>query len=250
MFISRLYRRFRRYGSFYSIISSVFFCVRLLVVFLQALASIKAERLEDDDLFTLCADGKGRSSSKMRHACLTLASERSSPILLKALARTPNLLMEDLGGALNMSIRTTAIVSLSVVLVFAPYAMSLRTWFLGGEGRQSLAPASDENNQSHVVYLGSGVPKSSVSRWRNGIRRLSMRSPPKRSQFRGEEEDFDAFYNSCPTVQEVSSSEEDEENVQATEVWPGKTASIYSRMYSSLGWRSVPLEPTVHCKKD
>lgn len=157
--VRRAASRFARCSSACSVASTIFVLIRILVVFLQAVASIRAERLEDDELYTLCANGEGRSSSKMRHACLALASERSSPVIVLALSRTPNLFIGEVAGTFNLSTRAIAASVVVALIVFAPQAMSLRKWILGPT---HVAPVEHVGGQ-HVVYLGS-LAKSNMRR--------------------------------------------------------------------------------------
>ena len=162
-------RRLARCCSICSLASTVFFFARVLVVFLQAVASIRAERQEDDELYGMCMSGAGRSSTKMRHACLSLAAERSSPVFVLALARTPGLVLAEVSGALDISTRAMSLLAVVLLLVFAPYAMAVRNWVLGragGAAEDDDVMACSSRSARHVVFVGNAGDAGDGQSWR------------------------------------------------------------------------------------
>ena len=66
---------------------TIFSAARVLVLFLEAVATVKDERNADLELLELCRRGDAKGSLKMRSACLSAQTDQASPIVLKATVR-------------------------------------------------------------------------------------------------------------------------------------------------------------------
>ena len=60
---------------------------RILVLVLESYSAVNGERAADHDLMKLCDNGEASMSSDFRTLCMKKRSERSAPILLKAILR-------------------------------------------------------------------------------------------------------------------------------------------------------------------
>lgn len=222
----RAYNRARRCGSLCSVLSTAFVVARVLVVFLQAVASIRSEREADDELHQLCTNGEGRASAKMRHACLTLAAERASPVLIAAIARTPALVVQELSATFSLS-RASVLAGACVLILFAPYAMMARRYIVGG-GQRVEGCCDDDGRDGHVVLIGGG--NSGEGRWRGTLRRLALRSPRRRSMLTTSLcEEGISDDDPLPSIEEVAESEENG--------WPGCVAA----QFAGGAWRAIPI---------
>lgn len=136
-------------------------------LFLESVAAERAEREADDDLLRLCRSGDAKGSAKMRTACLQAASDRASPVVLKAIVRSVRTawgeFRETVSSPLGLASVLLFLLS-SLVLPVVPWLKAVAAAF--GE-RDEEADVNDI--ERHVIVVSSGEEP------RPGVRRRVVR---------------------------------------------------------------------------
>lgn len=117
---------------------------RIAVLFLESLAAVRNERLNDIDLIELCQRGIARESLKMRAACIQAQADRASPVLLKAVLRAFSTAFQDFTDSVSSPGRLAIVCLFALTSIFLP----LQAWL------KALLPEEEEEaGSSHVVVV-------------------------------------------------------------------------------------------------
>tara|TARA_B110000902_G_scaffold211378_1_gene242090 strand:- start:3563 stop:4153 length:591 start_codon:yes stop_codon:yes gene_type:complete len=156
---------------------------RVAVLFLEAVAEVRDERLHDAELLELCSSGQARGSLKMRTACIQAQSDRASPLLLKAVVRAVATAWREFATTCASPLGFASMVLFvlsSLVLPVVPWLrMVLYSWAGDDEDRDD---HRDSDLEHHVVVLNgdhSWIPRGPSMRKRMarkliGVKRSSM----------------------------------------------------------------------------
>lgn len=160
---------------------------RVAVLFLEAVAEVRDERLHDAELLELCSSGQARGSIKMRTACIQAQSDRASPLLLKAVVRAVATAWREFASTCASPLGFASMVLFvlsSLVLPVVPWLkMVLHTW-AGDDDEQE--DHRDSDLEHHIVVLNgdqSWIPRGPSMRKRMarkliGVKRPSTHSAP------------------------------------------------------------------------
>lgn len=125
-------------------------------LFLESLAAEREERGADLELLELCKVGSAKSSAKMRQACLAAASDRASPIVLKALMRALTRAFtefrESVSSPLGMLTALLFLLS-SLILPVVPFIKTLAC-AMGQDDDQDYHRDGDIEKQ-HIIVFGN-----------------------------------------------------------------------------------------------
>ena len=137
-------------------------------LFLESVAAERAEREADDDLLRLCRSGDAKGSAKMRTACLQAASDRASPIILKAIVRSVRTawgeFRETVSSPLGLASVLLFLLS-SLVLPVVPWLKAVAAAF----GERDDETDTDDIERRHVIVVSNGEEP------RPGMRRRMVR---------------------------------------------------------------------------
>ena len=117
---------------------------RVAVLFLESLAAVRNERLNDLDLIELCQRGVARESLKMRAACIQAQADRASPVLLKAVLRAFSTAFQDFTESVSSPGKLAAVCLFALTSIFLP----LQAWL-----KALLPEECEEAGSSHVVVV-------------------------------------------------------------------------------------------------
>lgn len=138
-----------------STVLAVISMVRVMVLFLEAVAVVRDERGHDSELLELCSGGQARGSAKMRSACLQAQSERASPLLLKAVVRAVSTAWREFAETVASPMGFASVVLFvlsSLLLPIIPWAKAVLTvWAGDDETDQDLH--RDNDLETHVIVL-------------------------------------------------------------------------------------------------
>lgn len=128
---------------------------RVLVLFLEAMATVSDERSQDSELLDLCKSGTARGSPKLRSACLQAQADRASPLVLKAVVRAVSTawreFSESVATPFGFATMVLFILS-SLLLPVVPWIKAILTaWAGDDEDLQDLHRDSDLEH--HIVVL-------------------------------------------------------------------------------------------------
>ena len=137
---------------------------RLAVLILENLAIVADERLQDQELISLCKQGAARGSSKMRAACLQAQADSASPIILKTISRSLSVCYADFLNAISTPWGVATVLLFCVSSLFLPVAPILRAIFEISKTRKNRIKLlrnddedEDEDIGAHVVLLPGSV---------------------------------------------------------------------------------------------
>jgi hypothetical protein len=126
---------------------------RVIVLFLEALSSVRAERSQDSELLELCAQGAARGSIKMRAACLQAQADRASPVVMKAVLRAVSTAFSDFSESVSSPGKLAVVALFTLSSVYLPIQGWIKSLQEGDARVEGLG---------HVVVLAE-----------NGLRRRS-----------------------------------------------------------------------------
>ena len=154
---------------------------RLLVVYLESVSAVRAERAADAELLELCATGVARGSAKMREACLRAQAERAAPVFFKAIVRAVSQAWSEFASSCSSPLRFL----LAVVFAVGVLAQPSVTWarlLLGMRRRHSAYRAvsdsdsdNDDEPRAHYVLLEDSGTDATASSLRRRVARLVPR---------------------------------------------------------------------------
>ena len=153
----------RLFGAITTILAVISFS-RAAVLFLEAVAEVRDERLHDAELLELCSSGQARGSVKMRTACLQAQSDRASPLLLKAVVRAVGTAWREFASTCASPLGFASMVLFvlsSLVLPVIPWLkMVLSSW--AGDDDEDQDDHRDSDLEHHIVVLNgdhSWIPR-------------------------------------------------------------------------------------------
>lgn len=120
---------------------------RVIVLFLEALSSVRDERSQDAELLDVCASGVARGSMKMRAACLQAQADRASPVVLKAILRAVSTAFTDFSDSVSSPGKLLVVVLFVVSSLFLP----IQSWI------RALTSQDDGDPSPHIVVLQNDV---------------------------------------------------------------------------------------------
>lgn len=141
---------------------------RVGVLFFEALAVVREERSQDNELLELCARGDARSSPKMRDACLKARAERASPLIAKAIVYAVSTAFKDFSSTVGSPFKFAVVVLFvisSVVLPIMPWARAIFGTHASGiphDGSFSTYP-------NHFIVMAPQTPSSVKTRLKRKI---------------------------------------------------------------------------------
>jgi hypothetical protein len=186
----------RLFGAITTILAVISFS-RAAVLFLEAVAEVRDERLHDAELLELCSSGQARGSTKMRTACLQAQSDRASPLLLKAVVRAVGTAWREFASTCASPLGFASMVLFvlsSLVLPVIPWLkMVLSSW--AGDDDEDQDDHRDSDLEHHIVVLNgdhSWIPRGPNLRKRMarkliGVKRSSAPTIYEPSEYAYEE---------------------------------------------------------------
>jgi hypothetical protein len=170
----------RLFGAVTSILAIISFS-RVAVLFLEAVAEVRDERLHDAELLELCSSGQARGSIKMRTACIQAQSDRASPLLLKAVVRAVGTAWREFASTCASPLGFASMVLFvlsSLVLPVVPWLkMVLYTWAGDDDDHDD---HRDSDLEHHIVVLNgdhSWVPRGPSMRKRMARKLVGVKRP-------------------------------------------------------------------------
>jgi hypothetical protein len=154
---------------------------RVAVLFLEAVAQVRDERLQDVELLELCQQGAARGSYKMRRACVDAQAERASPLMFKAVVRAVSNAYSEFADSVSTPAKL-AVVALFVLSSAMPFASWVR----------ALSPADEIHGDSHVVVLAHD-PASTLGVNRSAWKRAVGAMAQRRVQFSPQDAEEQSF---------------------------------------------------------
>lgn len=180
----------KRLVAIVSAILALYSVARVGVLFFEALAIVREERGQDEELLALCQRGDARASPKMRDACLKARADRASPLIAKAIVYAVSTAFKDfsdtVGSPFKFGVVLLFIIS-SVILPITPWARALfgTSTNNGLENGMGIPP-------SHFIVMAP--PQNNGRRGGGGWRRrLGRHVPMLRTKPTIEEVDDEAF---------------------------------------------------------
>jgi hypothetical protein len=164
----------RRIVGVASVIIAVISFSRVMVLFLESMASVRDERSADTELISACKSGIARGSAKMRGACLQAQADRASPLLLKSIVRAVSVAFTEFSESISspFGFASFALFLLSsIVLPVIPWLKVAMTAFATyADDENEDMHQADDVEQRHVIVLnGTRTP----NRW--GMRKRVSR---------------------------------------------------------------------------
>lgn len=170
----------RLVGAVTAILTIVSFS-RVAVLFLEAVAEVRDERLHDTELLELCSSGQARGSIKMRTACIQAQSDRASPLLLKAVVRAVSTAWREFASTCASPLGFASMILFvlsSLVLPVIPWMrMVLYSW--AGDDEQQ-EDHRDGDLEHHIVVLNgdhSWIPRGPSMRKRVARKLIGVKRP-------------------------------------------------------------------------
>jgi len=135
--------------------------VRVLVLFSESWASVRAERAGDAELLRICQAQTLASSDKFRQACLSARADSAAPLVLKTLTKSMNTAFTDFTEAFNTPTRVFFLLLFLLSGISAPVVRGvLATVIRAATARD--APDISDDGDSRVVIVPQAdmfVPK-------------------------------------------------------------------------------------------
>ena len=172
----------KRLFGWMSMVLAVISFSRVLVLFLEAMATVRDERSQDYELLDICSRGEARGSPKMRAACLQAQADRASPLVLKAVVRAVSTAWREFSDSVATPFgfaTVTLFVLSSLLLPIIPWMRAILTAWAGDDDEQWQDDHRDSDLEHHVVVLAgdeSWMPKAPGVRKRMA-RRLIGHAP-------------------------------------------------------------------------
>ena len=145
---------------------------RVLVLFLESMASVRDERLNDLELIELCRTGMARGSSKMRAACLQAKSDSASPIVLKAVIRAVSTAWHEFSESVSSPFGFLTFVLFmlsSLVLPIVPWIRAATSMW--SSFASSTVAADDDDDDDDVESRHSVIVLNAGLGGRNGLKK-------------------------------------------------------------------------------
>lgn len=156
----------KRLFGWMSIVLAMISFSRVLVLFLEAMATVRDERSQDYELLDICSRGEARGSPKMRAACLQAQADRASPLLLKAVVRAVSTAWREFSDSIATPFGFATMILFvlsSLLLPIVPWMRAILTAWAGDDDESWQDEHRDSDLEHHVVVLAgddSWIPKA------------------------------------------------------------------------------------------
>lgn len=156
----------KRLFGWMSMVMAVISFSRVLVLFLEAMATVRDERSQDYELLDICSRGEARGSPKMRAACLQAQADRASPLVLKAIVRAVSTAWREFSDSVATPFGFATMILFvlsSLLLPIIPWMRAILTAWAGDDDEQWQDDHRDSDLEHHVVVLAgdeSWIPKA------------------------------------------------------------------------------------------
>jgi hypothetical protein len=138
-----------------SVVLAIISFSRVMVLFLEAMATVRDERSQDYELLDICSRGEARGSAKMRAACLQAQADRASPLVLKAIVKAVSTawreFSESVATPFGFATMILFILS-SLMLPVIPWLKAILTAWAGDDDEWQ-DDHRDSDLEHHVVVL-------------------------------------------------------------------------------------------------
>lgn len=148
---------------------------RTMVLFLEAMASVREERNADRELLEVCASGAARGSIKMRAACLQATADRASPLVLKAVVRAVSTAWHEFKDSVATPFGFATMILFvlsSVLLPIIPWIRTILSAWAGDDEEDFQDTHRDSDLEHHVIMLAGD---NAFLAPRGGVRRRMAR---------------------------------------------------------------------------
>ena len=128
---------------------------RVMVLFLESMATVRDERSQDYELLDICQRGEARGSAKMRAACLQAQADRASPLVLKALVRAVSTAWREFSDSVATPFGFASVllfVLSSLLLPIVPWIRAILTAWAGDDDDYQ-DDHRDGDLEHHIVVL-------------------------------------------------------------------------------------------------
>ena len=155
-------------------------CARVVVLYVESYSAVRSERQADHELVRMCDAGTASLSVDFRALCLKKRSERSAPVLLKALLRACATAFSDFCESMSSPTKVVLLLLFCLTGVAAPVVKAIATLVVdhlrNRKRKRSKAHDSDsddefEKHQIVVVRPDRYEDASGASRLRRSVGR-------------------------------------------------------------------------------
>ncbi len=157
---------------------------RVLVLFLEAMATVRDERSQDYELLDICQRGEARGSAKMRAACLQAQADRASPLVLKAVVRAVSTAWREFSDSVATPFGFATMILFvlsSLLLPIIPWIRAILTAWAGDDDEYQ-DDHRDGDLEHHIVVLAgdnSWLPNKPGMRKRMARRLVGSQPRPR-----------------------------------------------------------------------
>ena len=152
---------------------------RIAVLVIESYSQVRNERYEDEDLMRACDNGIASQSADFRALCLKKRSERSAPVLLKALLRACTTCFTDFCESMSSPTKVFMLVLFCLTGIAAPVVKAFAHLFVQSmrsrrwKSVDDLDSGSDDDQVPEVAVLSHNGTSGSrgVMRIAQGFRR-------------------------------------------------------------------------------
>ncbi len=143
----------KRLFGWLSLVLMVISLSRVLVLFLEAVATVRDERNHDSELISICQRGEARGSAKMRAACLQASADRASPLVLKAVVRAVSTAWKELSSSIATPFGFASMILFVLSSLLLPVVPWIRAVLTAWAGDDDDDLHRDNDLEHHVVVL-------------------------------------------------------------------------------------------------
>lgn len=134
------------------VLSATLSAVRVLVLFAESWAAVRAERQGDNELLRICGEQALANSDKFRNACLAARADSAAPLLFKTLMRAVATAFTDFTECFNTPTRIVLLVLFLLSGVSAPLVKLVLTTFLRGVHAHDMEGDAED---TRVIIMGA-----------------------------------------------------------------------------------------------
>lgn len=145
-----------------------------MVLFLEAMATVRDERSQDYELLDICQRGEARGSAKMRAACLQAQADRASPLVLKAVVRAVSTAWREFSDSVATPFGFATMILFvisSILLPIVPWIRAILTAWAGDDDEHA-DDHRDGDLEHHIVVLNGDTSWMPI---RPGVRKRVAR---------------------------------------------------------------------------
>ena len=126
---------------------------RVMVLFLEAVATVRDERGQDAELLDICQRGEARGSAKMRAACLQAQADRASPLILKAVVRAVSTAWREFSDSVATPFGFATMILFVISSLLLPIIPWIRAILTAWAGDDNDFPDDRSDLEHHIVVL-------------------------------------------------------------------------------------------------